>query len=570
MGKTHKKGEKIYSFDVFDTCLARISGEPKYLFDILSWKVIQTIGINPYEQEYLRQLFVATRIECGGAGSLIDIYENVKRLFPLPLTSTEMANMEMEMESEVLVPIKATLDLIREKRSDGRIMFITDMYLPTDFIRNQLQRHGFYQNEDSLYVSNDVGYAKRDGKLFQYIHEHENIPYRKWYHYGDARKSDYSIPKKLGINAHKINYKYLSYEKKWIDKIPSTQFQYSAITAGISRAIRLQYGGNSDLCKFVSDISAPLMVSWVIEVMKNATKAGISRLFFMARDTHSEYIIAKSLSKYYPHIECKYLFASRESLLSPLALKYFESVGLASTTVKTAIVDTNSTGHSSEIINNLFTTNHYLPTHTFLFNYANLYGSTIKLESQIHTEISEYYSSNMCPIQIAKVPKVRIYIELLFPLNFHKKTVGYEYHGNRIRPIFSNDSTDNVSVPHFQSLKRENDFLLSSWSSAFMTTYMHHYSHEILHSLAIPNLGEFVLAPRKEYIYYLNQFVLNGEKYVCKLTPHNILKKKYIWLLGSIVFTLPDTLGKILCKAIRSKAFFRIKKILGKTLHIKF
>lgn len=559
--------KKVYSFDVFDTCLARICGAPQYLFDVLSWKIFNTMGVKTEECEHLRQLFVATRIECGGAKTLIDIYDNVKKIFPLPFDSIKLANIEMELENDVLVPIKATLDIINKKRIDGKIMFISDMYLPTFFIKTQLQKYGFYQSGDSLYVSNDVGYAKRDGELFKYIHDTESIPYIKWHHYGDAHKSDYSIPRKLGIKAHKINYKYLSCEKRWINKVPSTHFQFSAITAGISRAIRLQHNGDSNLCKFVSDISAPLMVSWVFEVMKKATEAGISHLFFMARDTHSEYIIAKSISKYFPNIKCSYLFVSRESILNPLAIKYFEDVGLASTSEKNAIVDSNSTGHSSEIINNLLISNNYLPIHTYLFNYANLYGSPITLNAQIHSEISEYYSAMMCPAQIAKIPKVRIYLELLFPLNFHKKTTGYEYHGNKVRPQFSEDTTDKVSLPKFQSVKRENDILLTKWASAFMTTNLYHYSHEILHSLAIPNLGEFALAPSKDYTQHLNIFVINGKNYVCKLTPRNIFKKNYIWLLGSIVYTMPDFLGKTLCILIRSNTFIRLKRISRRILH---
>ena len=54
----------VYSFDVFDTCLCRLCGEPRLMFDVLSLKVQEAIGDSCSEQ--LRQLFVAARVAAEG------------------------------------------------------------------------------------------------------------------------------------------------------------------------------------------------------------------------------------------------------------------------------------------------------------------------------------------------------------------------------------------------------------------------------------------------------------------------------------------------------------------------
>lgn len=46
---------RVYSFDVFDTCLARLCGEPRLLFDVLSLKVQKAMGEDC--NEHLRELF---------------------------------------------------------------------------------------------------------------------------------------------------------------------------------------------------------------------------------------------------------------------------------------------------------------------------------------------------------------------------------------------------------------------------------------------------------------------------------------------------------------------------------
>ena len=78
--------------------------------------------------------------------SLDDIYRNLSlESFP-NLSKPALKRLELEVERENLSPVRQALDLIRNYRKKGkRILFISDMYLPSDFLKSQLRRFGFWE-----------------------------------------------------------------------------------------------------------------------------------------------------------------------------------------------------------------------------------------------------------------------------------------------------------------------------------------------------------------------------------------------------------------------------------------
>ena len=287
----------VFSFDIFDTCLVRLCGEPHNLIEVLSKDFFDE------KDELQRQMFIANRVKAddGSGGGLVAIYERMASGCPLPMTAHDMAECEMQLEHKMLVAIATTKKLVDALRANGRIMFVSDMYLPSDFLRDVLKEQGFYHDGDLLYVSDEHNASKRDGSLFQLIHEREGIPYRKWHHYGDNKHSDYHIPSRFGIHAHYLHFPYLHYEKLWIAH-PSLQYQYSSILAGVSRAARLHHDVPAEQGAFVSNIAALTLTSWVVHILTDASNRGISRLYFCARGTHAEYIIARKLAPLFPRI----------------------------------------------------------------------------------------------------------------------------------------------------------------------------------------------------------------------------------------------------------------------------
>ena len=546
---------KVFSFDVFDTCLCRLCGEPRLLFDVLSLKVQKAMG--EVCNEHLRQLFVAARVESGGK-SLVEIYRQVAQQFPLPFPVERMAEMELETEKEMLVPIVATRRLVEQKRKQGAIVFISDMYLPSAFIQERLIEHGFFKEGDQLFVSDELGAWKHDGSLYRLVQEKEGLSYRHWYHYGDNRHSDYRIPRQLGIHAHHLHYDYSYYEEKW-RHLPVLQFQFGRIAAGVCRAVRLQSEADESQSLFVADLSATMMLAWVSCIMKDANEKGIQRLYFCARDTLSEYHIARKLTAFFPLIEVRYLFVSSISLhKSNLTFEYLRAEGLADD-VPAAIVDTCTSGRTLDYVNNLLSDNGFRTMSGYFLlrfresKYCNLNACY---------ELVDTYHGAMADKGVIRVMGMRIFFELVFSLNYHKQTVDYEYHGEKIRPLFAEDLEDRWSVSRIgtRKAKSDNDRLIAAMTDAYASTGLFHYAGEVFKGIAFPTLSDFVDMPRKPYLEYLRDFVWKGRPFVGKPWGAG----RGVWLRGSRAYTFPSWMVKCCYSVMRNPNLRkRINALLG-------
>lgn len=518
------------------------------------------MNLQPGDEEHMRQLFVAVRMEC--SGNLIEIYNSIDKIYPLPLPVEEMVDLELETEHQMLVPIIETRKIVEKIHTTDRVLFISDMYLPDEFIHKCLVEHGFFKEGDKVFVNDTVGAWKRDGSLYRFIHEKEGIPYHQWNHYGDNIKSDVLVPRKFGIHSHHLHYDYLSYEKNWVNK-PTIHFQYTSIIAGISRATRLSSPSPEYQKDFVCDISAPLMVSWVLKIMADAYSHNIKRLFFFARDAHSAFLISKQLQPLYPSLETRYLFISRQSRDRDLdmLLQYLKQEGMASTTEHVAFVDICSTGTSHAIINKLLISNGYLPCTSYCLQHANIYTINKTDNTGIRNEIMSFYTNKIGLPSMKKITN-RFLPEIVFPLNLHLRTTGYCKRGEYIRPVFGKDRVEEILVSDYKNLKKSNDQLLTSFAEAFVSTGCHKYTDYIIERIAMPTFGHFTINPSRPYINYLRHFIHNGKPVVAPLNPVNVIRHNYNWLRGSLALSLPHCISENLHTSFFSKMVFKLMKLV--------
>lgn len=525
----------LYSFDVFDTCLCRLCGEPRLLFDVLSLKVREGIGMSCNEQ--LRQLFVATRAEAIGS-DLQEIYKKVALSFPLPYSVERMAEMELEMEKQMLVPIVATLKLVHRLRKKGDICFISDMYLPSSFIKERLVEFGFFKEGDKLYVSDELRAWKYDGSLFRHVRKSLEVPYRKWHHYGNCRHSDYRVPRRLGIHAHHLFYGYLPCEERW-RQIPVLQYQYPAILAGAARAVRLSTEVTEDQKAFVCDISGPLMVTWVLRVMGDALRNGVKRLYFCARDMHTQFLVAQRLQPLFPGLTVHYLFISRAAIQAEddeSAFKFFLQIKLASDE-KTAIVDSNSRGITLRVLNRKMKEHGCSPiSGYFLFSEAFPKTPALSIPS-----ITSRYIGMLGNKKGRSLMGMNIFFELILSLNYHQRTAGYTRCGNVVKPFFGQDDDDRWVVQGIgtRQAKKGNDLLALRCCDAMVNTGLYQYADQLYEHVVIPSLTDFFYCPHKTYLRYLRRFVWWGRPFVgLRFGRH-----KGLWHRGSLMYCLPNFLS---------------------------
>lgn len=313
---------KQYSFDVFDTCLIRTCGKPRIVFYLMALELYgeeaHEVLIYDFvnaritaERKAIKDLCSSTKQDV----SIQEIYTLVNPGIIQQFGAERLIQLELKIEKRVLRPIYSTkqrIDLLH--RDNKSVIYISDMYLPATFIKDQLIEYGFWKEGDKLYVSNEVGLTKAKGDLFNFISERENISFKDWIHYGDDKKNDFLVPKKKGISSKLMrNIGYSRYELEWLKSATlSDNPLQGVLMAGIARSVRL-CSEASTVTDMVADVVAPLFVPFVAGIMEDANKRGINHIYFLARDAYIFLQIAETFKAQYPNIKLKYLYGSRRT-----------------------------------------------------------------------------------------------------------------------------------------------------------------------------------------------------------------------------------------------------------------
>ncbi|MCB9772393.1 MAG: hypothetical protein H6754_07585 [Candidatus Omnitrophica bacterium] len=132
---------------------------------------------------------------------LKNIYETFCLTHGLPFNTIEqLCTIELDIEAAFLRPIKVTCDHIKSLLAVGqKVIFISDSYFPTAFIKSQLASYGINVDATQIYVSGDIGFRKVSGRLYQYIFKTLQIQSQELHHFGDNLLSDVIVPQILGV-----------------------------------------------------------------------------------------------------------------------------------------------------------------------------------------------------------------------------------------------------------------------------------------------------------------------------------------------------------------------------------
>ena len=249
--------------------------------------------------------------------TLDEIYDKCNFSSLTDLSKDKIKGIELELERELLFPvleIKEIINSIRAKKN--KIIFISDMYLPSIFIKSILVNWGLMLEDDKLYVSSEFRKKKSTGSLYEYVSQIEGVSYKEWQHFGDNVINDINVPRRLGIKAQKVFHSWSFYERMLaLQEMTSNQF-HMKMMASISKTIRLQCPRTPESL-FSADLIAPLYVPFVYHILSETEKRRITNLFFLARDGYIFYKIALRLKKRFPQISLHYLYVSRKSLYLP-------------------------------------------------------------------------------------------------------------------------------------------------------------------------------------------------------------------------------------------------------------
>ncbi len=306
---------KLASFDIFDTTLIRKCGNPGNIFYILAHKLY------PSDKAKREDFFLwrkgaegdARKSNPGKDVTIEDIYSSDELKGFDEYTTVQLIEAEKSIEAENLIANPAIKETICKKREEGyTICFISDMYMPTLFLKKVLEKEGCINHDEEVYVSCEWNARKSDGALYRKLKE--QLKPQEWEHFGDHPVSDVKMAKSQGIKATKVNTDFSVAEKNTIAPRENRMHYESSILAGLSRTARIHLG-NDAYTAIAANFVAPAYIPYVHFVLEKAKESGIKTLYFLSRDSYILQRIAEQL----PHegIELRYLFVSRKSLLLP-------------------------------------------------------------------------------------------------------------------------------------------------------------------------------------------------------------------------------------------------------------
>ena len=170
------KGADIVSFDIFDTALTRRLDSPVDVFAAIEQRLLDRLGSTAEgyaeareQAEIDARLHHRTRsgAEEVDLEQILDaLVERMPRLAP---HRPVLRDTELAVEEALLVAVPDILAATRRLAARGMpFLFVSDMYLPADFLAAQLHRAG-YAGWQALHVSSETGLTKSSGRQWAAI-----------------------------------------------------------------------------------------------------------------------------------------------------------------------------------------------------------------------------------------------------------------------------------------------------------------------------------------------------------------------------------------------------------------
>lgn len=283
---------RVVSFDVFDTLLTRRHIHPTHVF-LRAGQILVDEDIWPGSAGEFRRARVDAELQSRGGMPEIetDLSIVVQALIGLngldPAAADRIAQVELEAEQSSLHVVRSGADALRRARLEAdAVVYLTDMYLPGDFIELQLRRYDIWRDGDALFVSGEVGLNKASGRLFDHVAGQFDSG-ATFTHYGDNPHSDVYMARTSGWGAvhleDAVPTRYEVLPPRNDEDLDLSEF------AGAMRLARLDRHSSPD-AKFDAiydvglEVLGPVLVSFGLQVSEWTAAHGVDHLYCLARD----------------------------------------------------------------------------------------------------------------------------------------------------------------------------------------------------------------------------------------------------------------------------------------------
>lgn len=309
---------KAISFDIFDTLFFRQCDLPETIFKLVGG---EEIVLSHYDSvgafvEYRKEAEKKARQnkDKNEDITLIEIYDMLD--LPSGLKSQIMAlELKHEMGQLVVNPqLQRWIDMAKDVHKE--VVLISDMYLSQIEIEEiALSKLPNRNKISKIFMSSDYKKTKATGNLFREVAHDLSLDHHQLLHIGDNKRSDFVIPRNLGIHALYYGFDENIHE---INKLEAGYVKTNLFNgADIRRLSCILNPYEEDLQQFFfntgSFIFGPLMWEFCHWMHSKVSNLQLEQLYFIMREGG---IFQKYYLMLYPETETKLLYASRKSTLA--------------------------------------------------------------------------------------------------------------------------------------------------------------------------------------------------------------------------------------------------------------
>lgn len=313
--------DAIRSYDVFDTVVTRIVGEPTSVFLLMGHTAVaQGLWSGTAEQ------FALARVSAEGRArqhskphevKFVRVYRELARSYLLSeWQARNLAKLELATERRLIRAVPAAArELEHVRGASYTVSFISDMYLPHDVLYEWLVELGVLHAGETLWVSSDHGVTKADGGLYDAIRAAHPRAAVDWVHKGDNEYADVHPAARRGIGTDHYVDCHLNLSERLMESAATETRGLSSLFAGASRWTRLNRPADMDvtLNQVAAGVAAPLVYSFVLWVLLEAKRRGLARVWFMARDGQVMLPVARTIAaRLSIDVELGYLYGGRQ------------------------------------------------------------------------------------------------------------------------------------------------------------------------------------------------------------------------------------------------------------------
>ena len=333
-----QSASSLRTFDVFETALIRRVGVPRGVFALLGAdpEIRRTTGLAPAIFAALREWCERDQRRTDPTGEIA--LEQIWRALVRDLRLDDelvprLAEVELALEGALLTGNPLMREHVADARQrHGRVVWLSDTYVPSAWLMEQLERHGFWAAGDRLYVSSEHHACKNRGDLYALVAREVGLPPGRLEHVGNDPHVDGERARQAGWRAVAAPEANPNRYELALEACSESSEGLSSLLAGASVLTRLHgkaAGEGSGLWNIAASAAGPSLSAFVLWLLVRAGELGLERLYFVARDGELLLRMARRLQPLVPSaegVELRYLYGSRQAWHLPAADLNFDRV----------------------------------------------------------------------------------------------------------------------------------------------------------------------------------------------------------------------------------------------------